>query len=405
MRALSADFVIVGAGIVGLTIAYTILKNSKNSSVLIIDKENSLGLHASGRNSGVLHAGFYYTPDSLKAKLTREGNEIMKDFCKQMQIPVNYCGKVVVASSESDLKTLEVLNQRAEANGVDVKIVDENYLKELEPNAKTYKFALWSPNTASVNPLNVIKALREKLQEMNAEFLLNARVLARVGERKILAGENIIHFGRLINCAGLYADKIARLFNLGKDYKLMPFKGLYLKNDDNILGIKRHIYPVPNIKNPFLGVHFTITSEQSLKIGPTATPCLWREQYGFFERFRPFEALETISLGTKLLIKNPPLFKLGIEEFLKHLKARVLKDAQKLIKIPLRAPDWQWAKPGIRAQLIDLRTYSLVQDFIVEKDNFSIHILNAVSPAFTASFAFAKYVVQNYIKEVQIAQV
>ncbi|MDW8237139.1 MAG: L-2-hydroxyglutarate oxidase [Aquificaceae bacterium] len=395
MRNLSFDFVIVGAGIVGLTIAYELIKKHKN--ILIIDKESSLGLHASGRNSGVLHAGFYYSPDSLKAKLTKDGNEYMKSFCKQMNVPLNECGKVVVASSERELETLHILEQRAKANGVKVEIVTDKRLSELEPVAKTYKLALWSPNTASVNPLEVLNALKSKLQDMGVRFLFNQKLIARASKQKLITKDHTIEFGKLINCAGLYADKIARLFDLGKEYKLMPFKGLYLINSGEKITLKRHIYPVPNIKNPFLGVHFTLSSEQKLKIGPTATPCLWREQYALLERFRPLEMLETLSLGLKLMLKNPPLARLGMEEFLKHFKTRVLSDAQRLITYPLNPANWRWAKPGIRAQLIDLRTYSLVQDFIIQKDDVSVHILNAVSPAFTASFAFAKYLVENHI--------
>ena len=396
MQKITTDFLIIGAGIIGLTLAYNLRKVFPEKEIVILDKEDGLGRHASGRNSGVLHAGFYYTPDSLKAKFTRIGNQELKNYCKEKNLKINECGKVVVAKNEEELERLHELYRRGLQNGVEVYLIDEKELKEIEPNAKTYQLALWSPNTATVDPLEVLSALEEDLRKMDVKFFYNTPFKKWDGEY-VLSDNIKFKANKVINAAGLYADKIAKCFGFSKKYVIQPFKGLYLISRNGTPFIKRNIYPVPNLKNPFLGVHFTVTVDGKIKIGPTAIPCLWREQYNFVSKLNLVEFFQISSWNLKLFLTNQNFRQVALEEIRKYRKSYLLDEAEKLVHQFPRNEFNQWGKPGIRAQLLDVERGELVHDFVVEGDDFSLHILNAVSPALTASFPFTRYVVEKYI--------
>jgi L-2-hydroxyglutarate oxidase LhgO len=395
---INADFLIIGAGITGLAVAKVLREIYPEKDICIIEKESNLGVHASGRNSGVLHAGFYYTPDSLKAKFTRQGNRELKKFCEEKGLKINKCGKIVVAKNENELETLFELKKRGDINGVELDLITEKELKELEPNAKTYKYALFSPNTATVDPLEVLRALESELKEKEVKFFFNnpykGKLIDDVG---IKAGDKIFKAEKIINCAGLYADKIAKDFGFSRRYELVPFKGVYLEYEGNDQFIKRNIYPVPDIRFPFLGVHFTVRSDGKIKIGPTAMPAFWRENYEKFNNFNFKELIETTKWDALMFIKKLEFRRLAIEEIKKYSKSYLVEQAKMLVYNSPSADLFKWSKPGIRAQLIDKRSLTLIQDFVIEGDEYSIHILNAVSPAFTASFPFARYVVEEYI--------
>lgn len=379
------DYLIVGAGIIGLTIAYQLKRYKKDCDILIIEKEEDVAIHASGRNSGVLHAGFYYTSDSLKAKFTSNGNKLMKEFCQNNNIPINMTQKVVVAKDENELAFIDELYNRGIRNGVDVSVISEDELSKIDSNAKTYKKALFAPSTASVNPKEVCCKLRDVLTDMGVKFLFSTSFK-----------KDAFGYRTLINCAGLYADKIAKQFGIGKDYTMIPFKGIYYKYKGNG-DIKTNIYPVPNLNNPFLGVHFTITSKNEIKIGPTAIPAFWRENYQGLSRFNFLEFMEIFYYEAKLFVLNAFNFrKLAMSEIKKYRPKILINEAKLLVhKI---GDDFVAMPSGIRAQLLNTKNNELVQDFAVEYGENSVHILNAVSPAFTCSFAFADFVVKDIIK-------
>jgi L-2-hydroxyglutarate oxidase LhgO len=376
--------VVVGAGIIGLTFAYNWLERFPSDEVVIIEKEGRECFHASGRNSGILHAGFYYNADSLKGKLTATGNRQMKEFCRHHSIPVLETGKLVVAKGEEEIETLKELERRSQLNGAGAYLISQKEAEEIEPNVKTYQYALWSPNTASVDPRQVCRKLREILEQKGVRFQFNTR-FEEWGES----------YDLLVNAAGLYADKIAHQFGVGERYTMLPFKGLYLK----YLGknsIRTQIYPVPNIKNPFLGIHFTLLADGTIKIGPTAIPAFWREHYTFGSRFNWRELVEILKLEGELFFKNSFGFRdLALYEMQFYWPGRMVAEAKKLVK-ELEG-EFTPYPPGIRAQLVDLEEKRLVMDFLVEYKPGQIHILNAVSPAFTASFTFTDYVIQNYL--------
>ncbi len=382
------DYLIIGAGIIGLSIARELKQIDSDANILIIEKEPDIGYHSSGRNSGVLHAGFYYTSSSLKAKFTKEGNKALTIYCEENNLKINKAQKIVVAKDESELETLKELYERGIKNGVEVELIDKSELSKRFKNIKTYKLALYSPTTSTVNPKEILSHIKEELLKNKVEIRFNTSYSNDMkNDAKMV-----------INCAGLYADKVAKEFGFSKDYKILPFKGIYLKYTKPDHFINTNIYPVPNLKNPFLGVHYTITVDNEIKIGPTAIPAFWRENYQGLNNFKLNEFLDIIFTEAKLFLLNSFGFRnLAFSEMKKYNKNYFVSLAKSMVYKVDKDGFNKWSKPGIRAQLINTKTNELLQDFVVEGDAKSVHVLNAVSPAFTSSFPFAKWVVENYI--------
>jgi len=394
-----SDYLIIGAGIIGLAIARELRSRYPVAEITILEKEPDVAYHSSGRNSGVLHSGFYYSADSLKARFTRDGNFAMKDFCRQKSLKLNECQKLVVAKDEAELEPLYELDRRGKLNGVDVKIITESEAKEIDPNARTFKYALYSPNTATVDPTEVNKAIRDELQASGVNFLFSEGYKKKLDGNTIeTSAGQILSAKKLINTAGLYADKIARDFGYSRNYTIIPFKGIYLKYTKKDKPIRTNIYPVPNLKNPFLGVHYTITVDGTIKIGPTSIPAFWRENYKGMDNFKADELGNILGWETRLFLSNAFGFRgLAFDEIKKYNKSYFVDLATSMVHHIDKSGFTEWSKPGIRAQLLNTKTLELVMDFVVEGDHTTIHVLNAVSPAFTCSFPFAKWVVDNYI--------
>jgi L-2-hydroxyglutarate oxidase LhgO len=393
MIMMDTDFLIVGAGVIGLSLARELAKRFPGAAIRIIEKEREVAFHASGRNSGVLHAGFYYSADSLKARFTRDGNRALTEYCQMHGLPINRCGKVVVASTEDDIEGIYELKARAERNGVELHLVDAQELKELEPNARTQEKALFSPNTSTVNPQQVCRHMAAGLPR-NVEILYGCRFMRREKER-IVTSQETMRYRYLFNAAGLYADQIARHFGAGRDLTMIPFKGIYLRYGDDSL-LQRHVYPVPNLRNPFLGVHFTKTVDGHVKVGPTAIPAFWRENYRGAERFRLGEFVEIVAREGWLLLHNRFNFRdLAVEEIRKYQRSFFIRESRRLVTTLDPARFTGFTQPGIRAQLLDLKTHALVMDFRIEHAENSTHVLNAVSPAFTSALSFAAHLVDD----------
>ena len=395
----NCDYLIIGAGIVGMAIARDLIHRFPDSAILVLEKEPDVAYHSSGRNSGVLHAGFYYTANSLKAKFTRDGNAQMRQYCYDNHLRINECQKVVVAKNEAELPALFELEKRGKVNGVEVRIIDEKELALLDPNVKTFQYALFSPTTATVDPVEVTQAIRKELELKGVKILFNNGYQKKLDTHTISSRDgSTITATKIINAAGLYADKVARDFGYSGDYTIVPFKGVYLKYHGNEKPTKTNVYPVPNLKNPFLGVHFTVTVDGTVKIGPTSMPAFWRENYHGFSKFKFPELVSILGWESRLFATNAFGFRnLAMDEIKKYNKKYFASLALDLVKKMDVAGFDEWGKPGIRAQLLNIHTKELVMDFVVEGDKDSIHVLNSVSPAFTCSFPFAKWVVDNYI--------
>jgi L-2-hydroxyglutarate oxidase LhgO len=388
----TCDFLVIGGGVIGLSIARELRKRRTDARVLLIEKEPSCGAHASGRNSGVLHAGFYYSPDSLKAKFTRLGNERLTTYCEEKQIPLNKCGKLVVAKDAADLPSLDELLRRGQANGIELQAITETEAKSIEPRVKTYQRALFSPRTSTVSPLYVVNAMQQDALDEGIRIQCNTAYRRREDTR-VYTDRDSIEAGYVVNAAGLYADKIAMDYGFSEKYRILPFKGLYLYSDEPPGSIRTNIYPVPDLRNPFLGVHFTITADGKAKIGPTAIPALWRENYEGFGNFNFGELVEVASRGLGLLTGAGFDFRrLAMEEITKYSRSKMVTLASVLAEGVTERNYHKWGRPGIRAQLLDITKKKLEMDFVLEGDNRSMHVLNAVSPAFTCSLPFASHV-------------
>jgi len=392
------DYLIIGGGIIGLSIARSLKNRELDCSVMLIEKESELGMHSSGRNSGVLHAGFYYSADSLKAKFTRDGNRLMHAFCEDRGLAINRSGKVVVATNEEELAGLEELKRRGDKNGVELSWLDEQELADMYPNIKTYKKALFSPTTSTVNPREVTLEFGKLIEDRGVKILKGVAYEKRTSKTKIQTSNGILEAKLVINCAGLYADKIAKDYGFAKDYVIIPFKGIYLKDKNNLSSLETNVYPVPNLANPFLGVHYTLAVDNAAKIGPTAIPAFWRENYRGFDNFQLGEMMQILYYEAKLFLTNAFGFRsLAFTEIRKYSKSHLVALAKILTKDMNHDGYKSWSTPGIRAQLLDTKTLELVQDFVVEADEHSVHVLNAVSPAFTSAIPFADWVVEKYI--------
>lgn len=393
-----ADYLIIGAGIIGLAIARELKIRFPEKTIIIIEKEPQVAFHGSGRNSGVLHAGFYYSADSLKAKFCREGCAEWKAYAIERGLKLNACQKVVVATNEQERLGIHELKKRGDANGVEVRIVGEEELAAIDPNARTYKEALFSPTTATIDPVQISLHLAAELREQGVEILLAHPYKKKLGPTTILAGNVEITAGKIFNCAGLYADRIARDFGFCKEYTIIPFKGIHmLAARPPKPSVRTLIYPVPNLKNPFLGVHFNVTVDGKIKIGPTAIPAFWRENYKGLSRFKLDELIAIVAWELKLFITNAFGFRrLAFDEIRKYSRKHLLSLVRPMVKELDADAFTDWARPGIRAQLLHKKSLKLLQDFVVEGDDKTVHVLNAVSPAFTCSLPFGRYVVDKY---------
>lgn len=397
MVASSYDFVIVGAGIVGLTVASELRHHHPRAHIAILDKEAMPGMHASGRNSGVLHSGIYYSSDTLKARVCAEGGRRMIEFAKEEKIPYSQCGKLILATAEEQLPTIEKLLDNAKENRIPAERVDQQRLSEIEPFAAKGPAAIYCPTTTVIDSLAVVKRLREKLEQQGVTFLFHTKVLRRTQKNEIETTRGAVRFDFLYNCAGAYADRIAGIFGLAKDYALVPFKGIYWKlNETATPKIRANIYPVPDVSLPFLGVHLTRVISGDVYVGPTAIPALGRENYG---KIKGIKASEAIGIGvrlTNMYLRNKNHFrKMAHREMAKYRKRNFLFAARELLP-SLNSEDMvSTPKAGIRPQLVNIKTGKLKMDYILEKTDNSLHVLNAISPAFTSSFAFAERIVEE----------
>lgn len=393
------NILIIGAGITGLAIARELIRQGADD-ILVLEKEDHLGAHASGRNSGVLHAGIYYTPDTLKARFSIDGNRLMKEFCREKNLTLKETGKVIVTKRQEELEGLYDLKARADASGAHTEIIDDAELREIEPHAATVEKALYSPNTAVIHPIEVLQAIVEELKRSGrAQVHFGEHFLGLDGDRTAHTSQRKITYNRFINAAGTFADRIAHMFDIGHEYKILPFKGTYkrLRGSRSDL-VRGSIYPVPDLRNPFLGVHFTRIADDQIYIGPSAIPAFGRENYGFLEGL----GLETpgiVARDAVLLFTNAGFRSAAISEPKMTFKRFVFQEARKLVP-KLELEDIVKAdKVGIRPQLIHWPSKQLVTDFVVLQDDRSLHVLNAISPAFTCSLAFAQHIVSTYLTQ------
>ena len=394
----TADYLIVGGGIVGLTVAKALRKRYPAAHIILLEKEAALGKHASGRNSGVLHSGIYYDSHTLKAQVCAEGARRMKAFAATYGITCHHSGKVIVATSPEDLPVLERLLNNAQANGIRAERLDAQGIRQIEPHAGVYQQGIYCPDTAVIDGQAVLTQLQRLLTEAAVEIIFYAPLRSvDLVSRTVMTPVGGISYGYLFNCAGAFADQVARHFGLGLDYALVPFKGIYhTLHPERAPLLRANIYPVPDIKQPFLGVHLTRVANGTVYAGPTAIPALGRENYGILQGSQWHEALQVGLELANMYWANQQNFRALVHaEMGKYQKKNFLAAVRKLMPA-LTAEDLVASnKVGIRPQLINRREKRLEMDYVIEKSESSTHVLNAISPAFTSSLAFSEWLVTH----------
>ena len=396
----TCDCLIIGGGIVGLTLAREWLLRYPQSKVVVLEKESNSVAHGTGRNSGVVHSGIYYSEGSLRAKLCVSGAREMLEYVEERQLWNDRCGKLLVPPTESSLCSMDVLLNRGRANGVEIHKVTGREALELEPRVNT-KFgqALYVPITSVVNPKEVAERVREEVVSSGGviHYSTPAEAIdAHRGTVRTLAGS--FEAGTVVNAAGLFADQVAERSGLKTQYSFQPFKGKYWKHKNPDFTMRRLVYPVPDLSLPFLGVHTAHNQTGDVYFGPSSTPVIGRENYQGLDGIRLSDGISLgASLAWKFLKNTNGLRTLSMRE-IRLMRLRGVCDELTKIISGVEPQDLEpsLAKVGIRSQIFDSTTQHLVTDFVVVPDGRAIHILNAISPAFTASFAFASYVLDTY---------
>jgi L-2-hydroxyglutarate oxidase len=391
----SSDVAVIGGGIVGLATAYQITQQFPGLRVLVLEKEAELARHQSGHNSGVLHSGIYYKPGSLKAINCRAGKKAMEQFCADEGIPFEICGKVIVAVDETELPILERIYERGLANGVNCAVIDKDRLRELEPHAAGVR-AIHVPETGIVDYRQVCARLVERLRERNGEVITQVRVerISKNGTSVVLATTaGDLEARRVVNCAGLYCDRVTAMSGARPEAKIVPFRGEYyaLKCEAHHL-CRNLIYPVPDPNFPFLGVHFTRMIDGRVECGPNAVLAFAREGYRKSD-------LNIVDLTESLtypgfLRMAAKYWKMGLGEIWRSLsKGAFVKALQRLLP-EIRAEHLEPAAAGVRAQAVS-RDGSLVDDFLIQESERVINVGNAPSPGATASLNIGKLIAER----------
>ena len=393
MESSQYDIVIIGGGILGLSTAMQLLERSPQWRVAVVEKEEELATHQTGHNSGVMHSGIYYRPGSHKAQFCVAGLNNMVKFCEENEIEFQQCGKVIVALHESELGRLQDLYERGTANGVpDLEIVGPERLKEIEPHTAGVR-ALWAPHTGIVDFTKVAAAFANKFQQAGGDIFTGAavkKITRSTGSVALETTKGTLQAKYLINCAGLYADKVASMTGENVGVRIIPFRGEYytLRQESHHL-VSGLIYPVPDPQFPFLGVHFTRNIKGHVEAGPNAVMALRREGY----RKRDFSLGD--SLGNlaypgfwKMALKY---WKIGMGEVYRSYSRRVfLRDLQRLLP-EIQNSDLASGGSGVRAQAV-ARDGSLLDDFSIIQSGDAIHVLNAPSPGATSSLAIGEHI-------------
>lgn len=392
------EIAIIGGGIVGTATALSILKN-KNIRLLLLEAEPSLAAHQTGNNSGVIHSGLYYKPNSLKAINCTTGRDRMYAFCEEHKIPFSKCGKIVVATCKEEIPALNMLEQRGRANGLTgIKRLSESEIKEYEPHASGID-GLFVPQTGIVDYIAVTNKYADLIREKGGEINLNSKFTSakKDGADLILLTEKEEYRTKFaVNCGGLQSDRIAKLFGVDPRLQIIPFRGEYyqLKKEKQYL-VRNLIYPVPDPQFPFLGVHFTRMINGGVEAGPNAVLAFKREGYKKTDfSFRDILEMKLYPGFWKMAAKY---YKMGFQEFRRSFsKELFVKSLQKLIP-EIQYDDIEIGGAGVRAQALE-REGKLVDDFRIVEAERMIHVLNAPSPAATASLSIGKTISEMVVK-------
>jgi len=391
------DFVVVGGGIVGLSTAKALLERHPGARLAVLEKEGSWARHQTGHNSGVIHSGIYYKPGSLKARFCREGARALVGFCEERGIEYEICGKVIVATEPRELPLLEALRERGLKNGLAIKQLDPEGLREAEPHASGLA-ALLVPSTGIVDYKRVAAEFAAVVEEKGGALRTGVEVHA-VAERgaavEVRTNRGAIRARTLVNCAGLHSDRVARLCGVDPGTRIVPFRGEYyeLRPEKRYL-VNNLIYPVPNPDFPFLGVHFTRSVEGTVEAGPNAVLGLAREGYKKTDfDFRDFVEELTYPALWRLARAN---WRTGVREIYRSFSKKAFVRGLKKLVPEVEEEDVLPAVAGVRAQALT-QEGKLVDDFLIAEGKNSVHVLNAPSPAATASIPIGEEIARRIV--------
>lgn len=386
------DYVIIGGGIVGLSTAWQLLQRDPDNKVLIVEKESAVAQHQTGHNSGVIHAGIYYEPGSLKAEFCKRGVTDTIAFCNDNNIPYEQCGKLIVATDQTELQRMHALYERALKNELDVALLDAAQLAEKEPNISGLG-AIYLKTTGIVDYKRIASAMATNIVNMGGELRLASHV-HRIEEHddfvEVFTSEYSVQARYLVACGGLQADRIAAMMQIDTGFRIVPYRGEYYRLPDEKSDIVKHlIYPVPDPDLPFLGVHLTRMIDGSVTVGPNAVQAWEREGYGRVNiNARDVASMLTFPGFWRVAIRN---FRIGLEEtWNSWWKPGYLKQVQKYCP-SIELQDLQPYPPGVRAQAV-LKDGTLVHDFLFKESPRSLHVCNAPSPAATSAIPIGRFV-------------
>ena len=396
------DVAVIGGGIVGLATAWRLSERFPGESIAVFEKEKEVGFHQTGRNSGVLHTGIYYRPGSLKAQNCRSGKQAMETFCREQGIPFEICGKVIVATEERELPALEEIERRGKANQVACRRIDTQTLKELEPHARGIA-ALHVPEAGIIDFRQVAKKLAELLQSQGHSIVTERRVV-RVTERsdgvELETRRDRWQARWAVNCGGLYCDRIARMAGLRPAVRIIPFRGEYyeLKREAQQL-CRNLIYPVPDPRFPFLGVHFTRMIHGGVECGPNAVLAWAREGYRKTQ-VNLRELVQTLAYPGfwRLSLRY---WRTGLGEYVRSFSKRAFVRALRKLVPDVTRQGLRPGRAGVRAQAVT-RDGALADDFLLDESERMIHVLNAPSPAATSALNIGRLIVDRLAEKRQL---
>lgn len=392
------DFVIIGGGIVGLSTAWQLVRQAPGARILVLEKENAVGRHQSGRNSGVIHAGIYYTPGSLKARYCRAGLRSTIRFCEEHAIPYRQCGKLIVATAENELARLQTLYRRALENGVEVEMLDQHEIASLEPNV-TGVGAVHSPTSGIVDYAHICESMAALCTAGGGEIRTSARVIALTETAHAvtihLADGGSVDALQLVCCGGLMSDRLADMLGIELDFRIVPFRGEYFRV---VTGkrdlVHRMIYPVPDPARPFLGVHLTPTLDGHIMVGPNAVLAAKREGYARFDVSAKDLAEMLGFAGFRRLVAGN--LRAGIGELRNSLWKPAYASQVRSYCPSITPGDLVRGPSGIRAQAVTADG-ALVDDFLFAETERSLHVCNAPSPAATSAIPIGEHICNHLL--------
>ncbi|MCS5592141.1 MAG: L-2-hydroxyglutarate oxidase [Gammaproteobacteria bacterium] len=392
------DFIIIGGGIVGVSTALSLTIKHPDKKILLLEKERAFATHQTGHNSGVIHAGVYYQPGSLKAQFCKEGLKATVEFCIKHDIPFEQCGKLLVATTNDELGRMNTLFERCQQNEIEVELLNKGQLKQIEPNI-TGLGAILVKSSGIVNYQSITKKMVEQFEGLGGEYLLDTQITSLSEDSEsvaVITKQETFKTKYLISCAGLMADRIVKMLNIPIDFQIIPFRGEYFQLPEKCNQLVSHlIYPVPDPELPFLGIHLTKMIDGSITVGPNAVLGFKREGYSRIN----FSAKDVVQMlffkGFYRVIRQN--LKSGIGEMLNSIyRGGYLKQVQKYCP-SINHKDLQPYPAGIRAQAV-LQDGSLVHDFLFAESKRSIHVCNAPSPAATSAMPIGNYITKKAIE-------